>query len=177
VDEGRLILQDGRTLAWREYGPSEGRRVLRFQGTPGSRNSRYPHEDAYDRLDARVIVADRPGYGASSRLPGRGISVAADDAAELLDHLGLPTVYVIGQSGGGPHALAFAARHPDRVHALSVVVGMVPLEEEDVSGLIKLNQAGWYAAREGWEAMFNLLAPRREERMVDPLAASRAAAR
>ena len=174
MGEGRLILQDGRTLAWREYGPSHGRPVLRFQGTPGSRNSRYPHEDAYDRLDARVIVADRPGYGASSRLPGRGISVVADDAAELLDHLGLSPVYVIGQSGGGPHALAFAAQHLDRVGAVSVVVGMVPLEEEDLGGLIKLNRDGWYAAREGWEAMFNLLAPRREERLVDPLAASRA---
>jgi pimeloyl-ACP methyl ester carboxylesterase len=172
--EGRLTLRDGRTLAWREYGLSAGRPVLRFQGTPGSRYSRYPHEDAYDRLDVRVIVADRPGYGAASRVPGRGISVVADDAAELLDHLGLSAVHVIGQSGGGPHALAFAARHPARVRAASVVVGMVPLEEEDLGGLIQLNRDGWYAAREGWDAMFNLLAPRREERLVDPLAASRA---
>ena len=33
---------------------------------------------------------DRPGYGASTRLlPGRGIAVVRDDAAELLDNLGL----------------------------------------------------------------------------------------
>ena len=33
---------------------------------------------------------DRPGYGASTRLlPGRGIAVVCDDAAELLDNLGL----------------------------------------------------------------------------------------
>ena len=173
MDEGRLTLRDGRTLTWREYGASNGRPVLRFQGTPGSRNSRYPHEDAYDRLDARVIVADRPGYGAASRLPGRGISVVADDAAELLDHLGLSTVHVIGQSGGGPHALAFAARHLERVRAVSVVVGAVPVEEEDLGGLIQLNREGWYAAREGWDAMFNLLEPRREEFLIDPLAAFR----
>src|SRR5439155_14271133 len=84
--------------------------ILRFQGTPGSRNSRHPHEDSYARLDVRVIVADRPGYGESTRLPKRGISVVADDAAQLLDHLGLDRVHVIGGSGGGPHALAFAAR-------------------------------------------------------------------
>jgi pimeloyl-ACP methyl ester carboxylesterase len=174
VGEGRLTLRDGRTLAWREYGPSDGRPVLRFQGTPGSRNSRYPHEDAYDRLDVRVVVADRPGYGAASRLPGRGISVVTDDAAELLDYLGLSPVHVLGQSGGGPHALAFAARHPERVRAVSVVVGGVPLEEEDLGGLIQLNRDAWYAAREGWDAMFNLLAPRREQFLVDPLAAFRA---
>ena len=172
--EGRLTLRDGRTLAWREYGRSDGRPVLRFQGTPGSRNSRYPHEDSYDRLDVRLIVADRPGYGATGRLPGRGISVVTDDAAELLDHLGLSAVHVIGQSGGGPHALAFAARHLERVRAVSVVVGWVPLEEEDLGGLIQVNRDGWYAAREGWDAMFNLLAPRREELLADPLAAFRA---
>jgi len=174
MTEGRLTLRDGRTLAWREYGPLGGRPLLRFQGTPGSRNSRYPHEDAYDRLDVRVIVADRPGYGAAGRLPGRGISVVVDDAAELLDHLGLSAVHVIGQSGGGPHALAFAARHLQRVRAVSVVVGGVPLEEEDLGGLIQVNREGWYAAREGWDAMFNLLAPRREEFLDDPLGAFRA---
>ena len=53
---------------------------------------------------------------------------------KLIDHLGLSTVHVVGQSGGGAHALAFAARHPERVGAASVVVGMVPLGEEDLGG-------------------------------------------
>ena len=104
MSDGRLTLRDGRTLAWREYGPTDGKPLLRFQGTPGSRYSRYPHEESYDRLDVRVIVFDRPGYGASSRLPGRGVAVVADDAAELLDHLDLDAVHAIGGSGGGPHA-------------------------------------------------------------------------
>src|SRR4029453_13073609 len=111
VSDRRLTLRDGRTLAWREYGPEDGRPLLRFQGTPGSRNSRPPHEGACDRPCVGVIVFDRPGYGASSRLPGRGVAVVAEDAAELLDHLGLDTVHASGGSGGGPHVLAFAARH------------------------------------------------------------------
>ena len=169
------MLRDGRTLAWREYGPASGRPVLRFQGTTGSRNSRYPDEDAYARLNARVIVFDRPGYGASSRFPGRGVSVVADDAAELLDHLELEDVHAIGGSGGGPHVLALAARHPGRVRAASVVAGMAPLEEDDLGGLIELNRRGWHAAREGWDALYELLAPRREEILADPLAGFRAA--
>ena len=170
-----MTLRDGRTLAWREYGPPDGRPILRFQGTPGSRNSRHPDEGAYDRLHVRVIVFDRPGYGASSRLTGRGISVVADDAAELLDNLGLEVVHVIGGSGGGPHVLAFAGRHAGRVRAATVVVGAAPLDEEDLGGLIELNRDGWYAAREGWDAMYQLLAPKREEVLADPLAGFRAA--
>lgn len=173
VSDGRLTLRDGRTLAWREYGPPGGRPLLRFQGTPGSRNSRHPHEEAYDRLGVRVIVFDRPGYGASSRLPGRGVAVVADDAAELLDHLGLETVHASGGSGGGPHVLALAARHPERVRAATVVVGMARIDEDDLEGLIQINRDGWYAAHEGWDAMYALLAPKRSEMLADPLAGFR----
>jgi pimeloyl-ACP methyl ester carboxylesterase len=174
VSEGRLVLRDGRTLAWKEYGPSEGRPVLGFQGTPGSRYSRHAHEDVYQRLDVRYIVFDRPGYGASDRLAGRTIADVADDAAQLLDHLGLDAVHAAGGSGGGPHVLAFAANHPDRIHAATVVVGGTQLEEEDVAGLIQINRDGWYAAHEGWQAMYDLLAPMREEVLQDPLAGFKA---
>lgn len=166
----RLTLRDGRTLAWCEYGPADGTPVLRFQGTPGSRYSRHPHEDAYERLGVRSIVFDRPGYGASTRLPGRGIAVVADDAAELLDHLGLERVHAIGGSGGGPHVLAFASRHPERVRAATVVVGAAPLEESDLAGLIEVNRQGWYAAHESWDAVYDLLAPIRDDVVADPLA-------
>ena len=171
MSDGRLTLRDGRTLAWTEYGPADGRPVLQFQGTPGSRYSRHAHEDVYDVLGVRLLVFDRPGYGASDRLPGRGIAVVADDAAELLDHLGLDAVHTGGGSGGGPHVLAFAARHPERVRAATVVVGATPLEEEDVAGLIDINRAGWYAAREGWQALHDLLAPMRDSVLADPLGA------
>ena len=173
MSEGRLTLGDGRTLAWREYGPPEGRPLLRFHGMPGSRNSRHPHEESYDRLGVRVIVADRPGYGASTRLEGRGISVVAADAASLLDHLELDDVHVSGTSGGGPHALALAAQHPERVRAATVVVGAAPVLEEDIGGLIGLNREGWRASREGWDAMYRLLAPVRRELLRDPLGAFR----
>lgn len=173
MSDGRLTLRDGRTLAWREYGPAGGQPVLWFQGTPGSRFSRHADEGVYERLHVRLIVFDRAGYGASTRLPGRGISVIADDAAELLDHLTLEAVHVGGGSGGGPHALAFGARSPDRVRAVSVVVGAAPLVEGDLDGLIQVNRDGWYAAHEGWDAMHALLSPLREALLADPLAGFR----
>jgi pimeloyl-ACP methyl ester carboxylesterase len=173
VSDGRFTLADGRTLAWKEYGPADGTPVLMFQGTPGSRYARHADETVYDRLGVRFLVFDRPGYGASDRLPGRGISVVADDAAQLLDELGLDVVLAAGGSGGGPHVLAFAARHPERVRAATVVVGGTPLDEEDVAGLIQVNRDAWYAAREGWQAMYDLLVPLREAVLADPLAGYR----
>ena len=173
LSEGRLTLGDGRTLAWREYGPPDGRPLLRFHGMPGSRHSRHPHEESYDRFGVRVIVADRPGFGASTRLEGRGILVVANDAGSLLDHLGLDVVHVSGTSGGGPHALAFAALHPERARAAAVVVGAAPVFEEDTAGLIGLNREAWHASRDGWDAMYGLLAPLRRELLRDPLGAFR----
>ena len=170
MSDGRLTLRDGRTLAWKEYGAVAGRPLLAFQGTPGSRYSRHAHEDVYDRLGVRLLVFDRPGYGASDRLPGRAIAVIADDAAELLDHLGLDAVHAAGGSGGGPHVLAFAANHPERVHAATVVVGGTPLEEGDLAGLIQINRDAWHAAHESWHALYDLLAPMREQVLEDPLA-------
>ncbi|MGZ4129051.1 MAG: alpha/beta fold hydrolase, partial [Actinomycetota bacterium] len=172
-NEGRLTLRDGRTLAWREYGVPDGRPLLRFQGTPGSRMSRHPHPESYERFGVRVIAFDRPGYGASTRLPGRGFAAIADDAAELLDHLGIDVVHATGGSGGGPHVLAFAARHPGRARAITVVAGAAPLVEEDTAGLIGLNRDGWYAAHESWDAVHALLVPVREELLKDPLTAFR----
>ena len=63
MSDGRFTLLDGRMLAWTEYGPADGRPVLHFQGTPGSRYSRHADEDVYERLGVRLLVFDRPGYG------------------------------------------------------------------------------------------------------------------
>ena len=107
-------------------------------------------------------MADRPGFGGSSRLPGRGFSDVVDDLAVLLDALGLDRVPVIGFSGGGPHVLAFAARHPGRVSAATVVVGAAPLVPEERARLVGVNRAGQEAAEQGWDALHSYLARVRE---------------
>jgi pimeloyl-ACP methyl ester carboxylesterase len=177
VDE-RLTLRDGRTLAYHEWGVPDGIPVLRLQGTPGSRFSRYPKPELWERLGVRVIMADRPGYGASTRMPGRGLASVADDLIELLDHLGIDRLPVAGGSGGGPHVLAVAARHPHRVSAATVVVGAAPLTDDDIPLLIGLNAEAYRRARDvGWDAVFPLLAEVREKILVDPLAGFREALR
>ena len=105
-----LRLPDGRDLSYCLYGREDGTPVLFFYGTPGTMFLAPDRLVPVDELGVRLLVVDRPGYGASTRLPGRCVAAAADDLAVLVDHLGWDRFAVWGASGGGPHALACAAR-------------------------------------------------------------------
>ena len=171
--DGMLRLRDGRDLAWRLRG-TEGPVLLRIQGTPGSRIARDPDHATQGRLGVRYLTVDRPGFGSSTRKPGRGIADLADDYAHLLDHLELDRVAVTGRSGGGPHALALAAVHPDRVSAVSVIVGAAPLIAEEASRLVGVNAEAYALADQGWDALHEFLEQTRtrllEEGMAQVLA-------
>ena len=65
-----------------------------------------------------VIAPSRSGYLRTPLDAGRSPAEGADAIAALLDALGLDRVLVIGVSGGGPTALQFALRHPQRTAAL-----------------------------------------------------------
>lgn len=156
-EDGVLTLADGRELAWRWWGDPDGRPLLRIQGTPSSRLQRNPDPNVQRSLGVRYLMADRPGYGGSSRKPGRGVADIADDYAALLDHHGLDRVPAMGTSGGGPHVLALAERHPDRVTAVTVVVGGTPLEPDEIAQLVGVNARGYELAEQGWEPLHRFL--------------------
>jgi pimeloyl-ACP methyl ester carboxylesterase len=119
----------------------------------------------------RMITGKRPGYGRSTRLPGRGFAEHADDMARVLDHLDLDRVFVCGQSGGAPHALAFAARHPGRLRAASIRSGMAPLTDEDATQVIPINQqARRLVAAHDVDGLRTLLTPIAAEMLADSLA-------
>jgi len=157
-EDGVLTLADDRVLAWRWWGDEGGIPVLRIQGTPSSRLNRNPDPNVQRELGVRYLMADRPGYGGSSRKPGRGIADVADDLVALLDHFGIESIPAMGTSGGGPHVLALAARHPERLSAVTVVVGGTPLVEEEIKQLVGVNARGYELAEQGWEPLHEFLA-------------------
>jgi len=121
-----------------------------------------------------VLTTERPGYGASTRLPGRQFHEHADDVAEILDAAGISTAFVSGGSGAAPHILAFAAQHPDRVRAVSIHSGAAPLTAEQRAQMIPLNQESVALARAGdRDGLVSLLAPIRDEMLADPLSGIR----
>jgi len=65
-----------------------------------------------------VLTPSRPGYLRTPLTTGASPEQAADVLAGLLDVLSIDKVCVMGTSGGGPTALQFALRHPDRVWGL-----------------------------------------------------------
>ncbi len=172
--EGRLQRPDGRTVAWSEWGQSDGVPVLRLPGTPGCRYSVRADRTPWQARNLLMITTERPGFGASTRLPGRGFAEPADDCAAVLDQLGLEAVHVAGASGSAPHQLAFAARHPSRVRAMTILVGAAPTTEEEEARLIGLNRQGHRLYRAGDLAgVRRLMTQAREALVADPLAAYR----
>lgn len=138
----------GRRVAYAQWGDAGGQPVFSLHGTPGSRLGRPADEDAVVAAGLRVITYDRPGYGASDRQPGRTVVDCVGDVVAIADDLGLDRFYVTGGSGGGPHALALAARLPGRVIRARCIVGVVPWETEAFdwfAGMDQMNvdEFGW----------------------------------
>jgi pimeloyl-ACP methyl ester carboxylesterase len=78
----------------------------------------------------RIVSYARPSYGGSTPLPGRSVAAGAEDAARVVDALGVDRFAVMGYSGGGPHALACAALLPGRVTGVVTVGCLAPYTEE-----------------------------------------------
>jgi pimeloyl-ACP methyl ester carboxylesterase len=83
---------------------------------------------AIERHDMDLLVLERPGYGTSSRWPGRLIADVAEDVVLAAGSCGWDSFAVWGGSGGGPHALACAALLSERVERCASVVGPAPFE-------------------------------------------------
>lgn len=120
---------DGRTVRYCLYGPVDGVPVVELTGTPSSRLRRPDQVAAVEQVGVRALVLDRPGYGGSTRQPGRTVSDVVRDVEVLADSQGWETFRVVGGSGGGPHALACAALLPDRVTRCAVLSGIRPQAE------------------------------------------------
>ena len=174
VRDLRLQRPDRRVVAWSEFGDEDGVPLLRVPGTPGCRYSLRADRTSWAQRHLRVITTERPGFGASSRLPGRRFREPADDIAAILDQLDLAAVHVIGASGSSPHQLAFASRHPDRVRAMTVLVGAAPATEDEIAQMIGLNAQAHHLVREGdVEGLYRLMESTRTAMLADPNAAFR----
>ena len=124
----RIQLADGRTLAFDEYGTTDGFPIVYMHGTPGARLEWlfYATDDMTRTANVPLIVPDRPGMGLSQFKPARKVIDWPDDVKELADQLGLDRFSVLGFSGGCPYALARAVRMPERIASVGIVSGIGP---------------------------------------------------
>jgi pimeloyl-ACP methyl ester carboxylesterase len=136
--------------------------AINRNGTPSGAGLIRNHvEDALER-GLRIISYGRPGYGQSTRQPGRSVASAAEDTAKLADALGIERFATWGISGGGPHALACAALLGDRVVAAASLAGVAPYDAEGLdflAGMGEDNVTEFSAAIQGETALSAYLEP------------------
>jgi len=160
--DATLTTKDGRTLAYYERGKPDGVPVLISHGTPGSRFTRHPDPEMYERHGVHAVIYDRPGYGRSDPHPGRTVADAAADFEAIANELGFDRFAVVGGSGGAPHVLACGALLGDRVTRVGALVTPAPSDSPDFDffdGLAEINVKEFSAALEGQEAIDALLQP------------------
>ncbi|MGV2975162.1 alpha/beta fold hydrolase [Roseibium alexandrii] len=124
----KLSLQNGRRLAWSEWGPETGQPILFISGA-GTAGSLGFGADCLDELNIRLIAPDRPGLGGSGPDPSKTLQSVADDFAEMIGYLGAGAIPVVAVSQGVPFALALSADGP--VSRLAVVSGQDELSRPE----------------------------------------------
>ncbi len=111
----------GKELAYVWY-PGQGTPLVMLHGV-GSSASGWD-ESAHVLSDAGVPVLsiDMPGHGDSAKGPGDySLGAMASAVRDLLDHLGIESVVVVGHSLGGGVALQFLYQYPQYVSGMVLV--------------------------------------------------------
>ncbi|CAI5463395.1 unnamed protein product [Closterium sp. Yama58-4] len=131
ITSTRVKLPDGRHVAVCEWGAaaSDARvTIVVLHGTPSCRLVGIPMINPSLLLarKIRIVSFDRPGIGQSDYHPGWTLHSSASDLLYLAPLLSLPPKFwVLGYSGGGPHALAAARFLPDRLAGVVLWAGDV----------------------------------------------------
>ena len=113
----------GSRIAPTRVGPVEyvqlghGPVVLVIHGAPGGYDQGFLFTDLAQAGFA-VLAPSRPGYLRTPLAVGQTPEEQADALAALLDTLDIQQVALLGVSAGGPIALQFALRHPQRTWGL-----------------------------------------------------------
>jgi pimeloyl-ACP methyl ester carboxylesterase len=165
-----IATPDGRTIRVYEGGDPDGFPVLMHHGTPMSGLLYDRHQELAGEQGIRLIGYDRPGYGGSTRQPGRKVAGCAADVDAIADALELERHACWGVSGGGPHVLACAALCDERCVAIASLAAVAPHDAEGLDwleGMGEENHVEFGKTREGEAA----LRPYLEREAADVVAA------
>jgi len=125
-----IRLQQESTMSETERGSVEyhmagsGPAVLILHGSPGGYDMGIAFAQLLDSPNFTYLAVSRPGYLRTPLTSGETPEEQADLYAALLDKLDIRKTTIIGISGGGPSALQFALRHPERCSKLVMVSGV-----------------------------------------------------
>jgi pimeloyl-ACP methyl ester carboxylesterase len=132
MDDGKVMEITTGKIHYKLSG--EGPVLFFMHGGPGGIDQGVFIEDLVEE-GYSLLVVSRPGYLRTPFVP-LSYEEQVDQYVELLDKLAIDKVVAMGYSAGGPLALNFANKYPERTHALVMEAGVstvyeVPSEAPD----------------------------------------------
>ncbi len=128
-NENLLPLENSGVIAFEEYGDANGVPVIFCHGWPSSRTMARLTDEAARDLGIRIISPDRPGISGSSLQPDRKLIDWPRVVERFVNHLNLDEFRLLAVSGGAPYAYATARAMPERVRAIAIVSGAIPIAD------------------------------------------------
>ncbi len=131
----------GLSYAVRAWGPKDGHPVLAVHGWLD--NALSFEVLAGHLLEYRIVAPDLAGHGLSGHRPPQGSYNIWDDLPDLLllaDALSWQKFSLLGHSRGAAVATLLAAAVPERVTALTLLEGFLPLSEQAENAPAQLSQ-------------------------------------
>jgi pimeloyl-ACP methyl ester carboxylesterase len=116
LSESRLLETTSGIVEYKMEGA--GQVVLMLHGSPGGYDQGLTVARFLDLSGFTVLTLSRPGYRRTPLSSGETPEAQADLFAATLAALNVSRVVVIAHSGGGPAALQFALRYPQRCRGL-----------------------------------------------------------
>ena len=110
-DTKQVVTNDGRDLAYLEFGDPGWPLVIHNHGGPGSRLEGVLLAEGATKNRLRLVSVDRPGFGPSTPQQHRTYLGWAEDLIAIADALGYQHFGVSGWSEGGPWPLASGGVH------------------------------------------------------------------
>jgi 2-hydroxy-6-oxonona-2,4-dienedioate hydrolase len=133
--EGRLFghstLIETRAGALEYAVAGDGPPLMMIHGTGGGFDQGLLFAAAIRQRGFRIIAPSRFGYLGSAFPDDASPARQADTLVDLLDHLGIDRLPVVGGSAGALTAAEFALRHPDRCSHLGLLVPAANLTDRD----------------------------------------------
>ncbi|MBY3483400.1 alpha/beta fold hydrolase [Rhizobium laguerreae] len=120
-----VTTKDGTKIAYKDWG--KGQPILFSHGWPLSSDAWDAQMLYFGMNGFRVIAHDRRGHGKSDQpWTGNNMDQYADDLAEVIEHLDLKDLVMIGHSTGGGEVAHHIGRHGTKRVSKVVLVGAVP---------------------------------------------------
>lgn len=98
--------------------------LLMLHGSPGGYDQCILDADMWVKEGFSLLAVSRPGYLRTPLSTGETFEEQADAIEALLDTLDISKLAILAVSGGGPIALHFALRHPNRLLGLILMAAV-----------------------------------------------------